>query len=221
MSKAGGEVLPLAAESWVYGAAQTTEGINVAGVTVMLGEHSSTTNPSGSWGFYARLAPNSRYTLSVRVPDQYTIIDVGGAGIVRWTQAEIEFRAGAEVGSLYGPIQVIMSSKATPTPDPNLLPPSVWPWPIIEPTDAEKAEIAKCARVNLRVEGEPWEEVITSPLWQVGHKYQLGLQWGPQFIVGPYRCLTFSQGIVVMPIGDDVHFGVVSPFGGWIHDDEN
>jgi len=44
-------IFPLAADAWLYGSAQTADGVNVANVTVSMGARTGTTNISGSWKY--------------------------------------------------------------------------------------------------------------------------------------------------------------------------
>jgi len=212
-------------DTWLYGSAQTADGVNMAGVTVSRNSRSSTTNVSGSWGFYYPLGANQRYTLDIQLPEGYMMTDVLGPGVTGWSQDSLTFQTGT-VGQLQGPYQIIITQVtcptetpyATPTPDPNLQPPSIWPWPIMVPSEADAMLIADKAR---EVRGQPLEpiaEMQDNKLWQRAWAYQLGAQLGPEYRIegdSAYRCMEFTQGIIVMYPGDDTRFGVVSPFGSW------
>jgi len=215
VSKAGGDILPLAVNSWVYGSAQEADGLNMAGVTVSMATRTSTTNASGSWGFYCSLGDNQVYTLDIQLPEGYMVTGAGGPGITGWEQDCLTFQTG-DAGQLCGPFQIILTQTTypTPTPPPYLYPPSIWPWPITVPLPEEQIAIADAARQARGGPLKPIEDMQGNRLWQVARNYQLGAQLGQEYVYNTYRCLEFAEGIVIVG-PDGIGFGVVSAFGTW------
>jgi len=212
-------------DTWLYGSAQTADGVNgqrpqaVAGVTVSRQSRTSTTNISGSWGFYWPLAGNQVYILDIQLPEGYMMTDVLGPGVTAWGQDSLTFQTGI-VGQLQGPYQIIISQmicptetpEATPTPPPYLQPPSYWPWPIVVPSVADQLAIADGARQARGGPFQPIADMQSNRLWQIAQDYQLGAQLGQEYECNGYRCMEFVQGIVIL---DGIGYGVVSPFGSW------
>lgn len=221
-TRAGGDILPLAVDSWVYGSAQTADGVSVANVTVSCNTCSSRTNASGSWGFYYPLGANQSYTLDIQLPEGHVMTGAGGPGITGWDQDCLTFETGT-VGQLCGPFQLIVSEMigptetpwVTPTPPPYLYPPSIWPWPITVPSPADQIAIANRAR---QVRGGPFKPIADmqgNRLWQIARDYQLGAQLGQEYVYSAYTCIEHVQGIVILE-QDGVGYGVCSPFGSWV-----
>jgi len=147
------------------------------------------------------------------------------------------------VGELYGPFQIIISEliyptetpwamptpEVTPTVDPTLYPPDLWPtpvpdyewpWNFIELTAEEQILVIKAAEA-CNDEFGPLEVRMTNDLWKAGRSMQLAKQETAAFTVyidgiPVFEAMGFSQGIVVMTIPRvENEFGVISWFGSW------
>jgi len=219
-------------DTWVHGSVRASSR-DVAGVTVSLHTRSSTTNTSGSWGFYYPLADNQVYTLNIQLPEGYVMTGASGPGITGWGQDCLTFQTGS-VGELYGPFVLIVEIMPvitetpikTPTVSPTLYPPDLWPtavpdyeWPynFIQLTAAEQIEIIKTAEACKDEPVAALETRMTNDLWKAGRSMQLGMQETPAFQTNGFEGMGFSQGIVVMtiPRGEPNEFGVISWFGCW------